>query len=125
MIDPILERVVGDEIVFVSRVTVPFCDQTPPLITELWPIVIDVSPAIIPLKVTPVPIVTSPLTCQNTLFALAPLTRSTDLLFATVKVDDIWKTQTAFGSPPASSVRFPDVMERDPDWLLYTPGVSV
>lgn len=44
---------------------------------------------------------------QMTFLAVAPLMRSTWLAVAVVRVDPIWKIQSALGSPWASSVSVP------------------
>jgi hypothetical protein len=59
----------------------------------------------VPAKSVPVPSVAKLPTCQKTLSAWAPLTRETMLSDAVTKVVPVWKIQTAFALPPASSVR--------------------
>ena len=101
--------------VLLCIVTAPFCAQKPPFVVAPVLIVIEVNAAIVPLNTAVVPIVAELPTCQNTLFALAPLARITDRPLATVKVADVWKTQTAPEFPPASNVKSPDVIEKTPD----------
>ena len=59
----------------------------------------------VPLNAVPVPSVAELPTCHHTLQDLPPLIMVTDELDAVVSVLPIWKTQTALGSPCASSVR--------------------
>ena len=69
------------------------------------------------------PIVAELPTCQNIWEDLAPPLRITPKPDEVVRVDPIWKIQTAFVSPPASRVSVPvSPIEED---ALYTPGVRV
>src|ERR1044071_95935 len=61
-----------------------------------------------PLKTDAVPSVAELPTCQNTLAALAPLLKMTCRPEVVVRVDAIWKMNTAVASPWASSVRSPE-----------------
>src|SRR5688572_19985128 len=61
-----------------------------------------------PLNTEPVPIVAELPTCQKTLAALAPPLRITWRPDVVTRVEPIWKMNTAFASPWASSVRSPE-----------------
>src|SRR5207249_1089296 len=63
-------------------------------------------------------------TCQNTLAALAPTLKITWRAEVVVRVDAIWKMNTAFASPWASSVRSPEEISSE-EMDLYRPGVRV
>ncbi len=70
--------------------------------------VIEVSARMVPTNEVSVPSVAELPTCQYTLHGEAPLTRLTVLLSAAVvRVEPIWNTQTALGSPSASRVSVP------------------
>lgn len=90
-----------------SNVTAPLRASTRPSTVTLVVTVMLVRARIVPRNVEPVPRVAELPTCQKTLQDWAPLTRLTWLADAVVRVDPAWKTKTAFGSPPASSVRIP------------------
>ncbi len=62
---------------------------------------------IVPTNLVPVPSVAELPTCQYTLQACAPSVNATVLFEAVMRVSAIWKTHTAVGSPPASSVTVP------------------
>jgi hypothetical protein len=94
-------------IVSVSSVTAPFRASTRPSIVTPVVTVMLVSARIVPRKVEPVPSVAELPTCQKTLQDWAPLIRFTELADAVVSVDPAWKTKTAFGLPPPSSVSAP------------------
>ena len=93
--------------VLVSNVTAPLRASTRPSTFAPVVTVIDPRARIVPRKVEPVPIVASLPTCQKTLQDEALLIRLTWLPEAVVSVEPAWKTNTAFGSPPASSVSAP------------------
>jgi hypothetical protein len=61
-----------------------------------------------PLNTEPVPSVAELPTCQKTLAALAPPLRITWRPTVVVRVEAIWKMNTAFTSPWASRVRSPE-----------------
>ncbi len=65
------------------------------------------SARIFPANAVPVPSVAELPTCQNTLQSEPPLITFTVELLAVVSVLPIWKTNTALGSPAASSVTVP------------------
>jgi hypothetical protein len=77
----------------------------------------------VPTKDVVLPNVAELPTCQKTLQACAPFSRTTDDPEAVVKVDPAWKTNTALGSPPAFSVRGPVNCMALAD--SYTPGLRV
>jgi hypothetical protein len=85
--------------------------------------VIDAWARMVPVKVDPVPRVAELPTCQKTLQAWAPLTRSMLLAESVVSVEPAWKMKTAFASPCASSVSEPPTSSDD--GALYTPGPKV
>ena len=61
-----------------------------------------------PLNTEPVPKVAELPTCQKTLAALAPPLKITCRPDVVTRVEAIWKMNTAFASPWASSVRSPE-----------------
>src|ERR1700726_1940166 len=75
----------------------------------------------VPTKRVPVPSVAEEPTCQKTLQACGPLLRSPLVFEPVVSVDPIWKINTAFGSPCASSVTLPDD-SRSELLAVRTPG---
>src|ERR1043166_6518459 len=77
-----------------------------------------------PLNTVLVPRVAELPTCQNTLAALAPLLKITRRAVVVVRVDAIWKMNTAFASPWASSVRSPEEISSE-DVDFQRPGVRV
>jgi hypothetical protein len=93
-----------------SNVTAPTWVSALPVIVAPVAIVIDWETSRLPIKTEPVPKVAELPTCQKTLAAFAPLVRITMRPVVVVSVDAIWKTNTAFESPRASSVRSPDDM---------------
>jgi hypothetical protein len=75
----------------------------------------------VPLKIVVVPRVAELPTCQKIFLACAPPLRITWRPDVVVSVDAIWKMNTAFALPRASSVRSPDdIASEDVD--LYKPG---
>src|ERR1700674_5680788 len=82
-----------------SNVTAPFRASALP--SRFTPVVtvIEVSARMFPLKTELVPKVAELPTCQKTLQALAPLVRTTWLPLPVVRVDAIWKINTASGLP--------------------------
>ena len=68
--------------------------------------VIDSAAMMVPLKTELTPIVAELPTCQKMLADWAPPLRITLRLVVVVRVDPIWKIQTALASP--ASVRSPD-----------------
>src|SRR6185295_10454201 len=79
-----------------------------------------VSARIFPRKVVAVPNVAELPTRQNTLHAWPPLIKETVEPDPVMSVLAVWKTQTAFASPCASSVSEP-VFDAE-DAKQYTPG---
>jgi len=99
-------------IVLSSSVTEPFSARTRP--TTVAPVfrVADVSARIVPKKVVPVSSVAEEVTCQKTLQACAPFSRTTEL-FGLIKRDDpAWKmkTESALPSPFSITVVFNDML---------------
>src|ERR1035438_2184477 len=94
-----------------SIVTAPFCAKAlPQAIFAPVVKVMLVSARIFPEKSVPVPSVAELPTCQNRFGSGRPplvLIKSTIELLAVVSVLPIWKTNCAFGSPLALSVRVP------------------
>jgi hypothetical protein len=86
--------------------------------------VIEARASTFPRSVEKVPSVAELPTCEKTLHDRAPLTRFTLLPEAVMSVDAALKTNTAFGSPCASSVTVP-VIPKVPAGESYTPGVLV
>jgi hypothetical protein len=93
--------------VLLSSVTAPLRARARPSITALVFTVIDVRAMMLPLKKELTSMVAELPTCQNTLQAWPPLMMLTLLDGAVIRVEPIWKIQTALGSPRASSVRVP------------------
>jgi hypothetical protein len=100
------EQVEGTIVSF-CRVTAPFRASTRPwTVTPVFNDA-DVSAMIVPVKSEPDPRVAELPTCQKTLQACAPFSRSTVLLEAVISVDPAWKMKTALASPCPSSVTVP------------------
>ena len=78
---------------------------------------------IVPENIAFAPTAAAPLTCQNTLDAWAPLVSVTWAPAARLSAPPIWKTKTALGSPPPSSVSVP-VSDTAPA-AEYRPGGRV
>jgi hypothetical protein len=93
--------------VLVSSVTAPLRASRRPSIVAPVFAVMDVRARMLPRKVEFVPNVAELPTCQNTLQAWAPLISATLLPEAVIRVEVIWKMNTALGSPWASSVTVP------------------
>src|ERR1051326_9110737 len=86
--------------------------------------VMEAKARMLPLNTEPVPRVAELPTCQTTLDAWAPPLKITCRPTVVVRVDAIWKMNTAFASPWASSVRSPEEISSD-DVDVYRPGVRV
>jgi hypothetical protein len=98
---------VAKETLLVSNVTAPVrANNLPDMLTPVFMVIL-VSAMIFPLNAVVVPSVAELPTCQNTLQGEALLIRTTDDADAVVSVLPILKTQTALGSPWASSVSAP------------------
>src|SRR5687768_11016187 len=97
----------GSVMVFLlPSVTAPFRARARPMSVTSSFRVIDVKARMLPLKVDgPTPSVAELPTWKYTLAACAPLIRM--MLPVWVSVLPAWKTKTALGSPPPSSVRSP------------------
>src|SRR5438093_4553128 len=91
----------------------------PPVVT-----VMDANARMFPLNTEPVPSVAELPTSQKTLAALVPPLKITWLPTVVVRVDAIWKMNTAFASPWASSVRSPEEISSE-EVDVYRPGVRV
>jgi hypothetical protein len=90
-----------------SSVTAPFRARTlPETLAPLFRVML-VSAMIFPMNDVDVPRVAELPTCQKTLHGWPPLVSSTDEPAAVVRVLPVRNTQTALGSPPASSVSVP------------------
>ena len=79
----------------------------PPKEVTPWFTVMDVKASMLPLNVVDVPRVAEDPTCQKMLQACAPLISTTFADVAVVKVEPIWKTHDAEGSPCPSKVTVP------------------
>ncbi|HQU25873.1 MAG TPA: hypothetical protein PLS29_02445, partial [Acidimicrobiales bacterium] len=90
-----------------SRVTAPFRARTRPLTVAPVSSVTDVRASTVPAKLVVVPRVAELPTCQNTLHAWAPFSKTTLAELAVVSVDAAWKMKTALASPPAFNVTVP------------------
>src|SRR5688572_1482653 len=98
----------GNPIVFESRVTAAVRANRRPSTVAPVVTVIEAIARMFPLKTEPVPRVAELPTCQKTLAALAPPLRITWRPTVVVRVEPIWKMNTAFASPWASRVRSPE-----------------
>src|SRR4051812_16501087 len=90
-----------------SSVIAPVCVRARPSITAPVFNEMDMEARMFPLKIDVVPRVAELPTCQKILAALAPPERTILVPANVVRVEPIWRIQTAFGSPPASRVTFP------------------
>src|ERR1700686_3123696 len=99
---------VGTVMVLPSNETRAFRANTLPSRVAPVPSAIDVYARMLPLKTELPPIVAELPTCQKMLAAWAPPIRTTWRPTVVMSVVPIWKIQTPFGSPAASSVRSPD-----------------
>ena len=93
--------------VLVSRVTAPFWASNRPLMVAPVVAVMDSDARTVPIRCEPVPSVAELPTCQNTLQAWPPPSTMTALFDAVMRVDAVWKMNTALGSPWVSSVKVP------------------
>ena len=91
---------------FACRVTAPLRANARPSMVAPVVRLMSVSAMMVPTNRVRVPSVAELATCQKTLHGL-PLITSTRLSEAVMRVEDAWKTKTAFGSPPPSRVRVP------------------
>jgi hypothetical protein len=90
---------VGTVIVFVSMVTAPLIARARPINDVPETSVIDVVARMVPANAVPAPNVADDPTCQNTLHACAPFSKTTELPDPVVNVDPAWKIQTEFALP--------------------------
>lgn len=106
-----------------SSVTAPVCASSRP--STLAPVfsVIEADARIVPTNEVVLPSVAELPTCQKTLQACAPPSRTTDAPDAVVRVEPTWKMKTALTSPPAFNVTGPVSCMAEAD--SYTPGLSV
>src|SRR6185503_469062 len=114
----------GIVIVLESSVTAAVRANSRPSTVAPVVTVMEAKARMLPLNTEPVPRVAELLTCQKTLAALAPPLKITCRPTVVVRVDPIWKMNTAFASPWASSVRSPEEISSDVV-DLYRPGVRV
>src|SRR3954464_9071609 len=107
----------GTVTVLESSVIAPVLQSILPSTVEPVPSEFDAPARTLPLKLTLVPSVDEAKIAQYTFPALAPLISNTCALLFTVSDDPIWKIQTAFASPLASSVTVPPTatLMVDPD----------
>jgi hypothetical protein len=100
-------RQLGTVIVLVSRVTAPFRARTRPFTVAPVLRVAEVSAKIVPTKLVEVPRVADEPTCQKTLQACTPFSRTMLAEDPVVKVEPAWKMNTASGFPPPFRVMAP------------------
>jgi hypothetical protein len=114
---------VGTVMTLSFNVTAPVWAKTRP--STLAPVlsVTEANARIVPTKEVVLPSVAELPTCQKTLHACAPFSRTTDEAEAVIKVEPAWKMKTALGSPPAFNVRGPVSCMALAD--SYTPGLRV
>lgn len=89
---------VGTVIVLESIVTAPFIANARPSSVAPVSSVTDWVAMIVPAKSVDVPNVADAVTCQNTLHAWAPFSKTTDAEEPVMSVDPAWKIHTEFGS---------------------------
>ena len=95
----LLEAQVDVVMVLFSRVTAAVCASSRPwIVAPVFAVMLSAA-MIVPTKCVPVPSVAEEPTCQKTLHACAPFMSETLVLEPVVKVEPIWKMNTAFGSP--------------------------
>lgn len=114
---------VGTVIVLESIVTAPFIANARPKSVAPVSSVTDWVAMIVPAKSVVVPNVADDVTCQNTLHAWAPFSKTTDADEPVMSVDPAWKIHTALGSFCPFSTKTP--FRAMDDVALYTPLVSV
>src|SRR6202042_461076 len=104
----LLEAQVDVVMVLFSSVTAAVCASSLPwIVAPVFAVMLSAA-MIVPTKCVPVPSVAEEPTCQKTLHACAPFMRETLVLEPVVKVEPIWKMNTAFGLPSALRVTLPD-----------------
>ncbi len=105
----------GLVMMLLSSVTAPTCASALPSSDTPVVIVIEAYAIIVPLKTEVVPRVAELPTTQKMLLAWAPPVSMIWLPVRVVRVDAIWKTQTALEFPCASRVRPPVTASDDVD----------
>ena len=106
-----------------SSVRAPLRANTRPLTTVPLPTPTASSAMSVPAKVALAPMEPAPCTCQKTREAWAPPVSTTWLPAAMASAPPTWKTKTALGLPPASSVR---VVVLDPaPTIVCRPGPMI
>jgi len=109
----LLEAQVDVVMVLFSSVTAAVCASNRPwIVAPVFAVMLSAA-MIVPTKCVPVPSVAEEPTCQKTLHACAPFVSETLVLEPVVKVEPIWKMNTAFGSPWAFSVTLPEESSSD------------
>lgn len=96
-------------------VTAPVLARTRPLTEAPLFNVAELEARMLPMKLVVEPRVADDPTCQNTLHACAPFSRTTLLADAVVSVLPAWKTKTAFESPPPFNVSVPVSWRLEPE----------
>jgi hypothetical protein len=114
---------VGTVIVLESIVTAPFIANARPSSVAPVSSVTDWVAMIVPAKSVDVPNVADAVTCQNTLHAWAPFSKTTDAEVPVMSVEPAWKIHTELGSFCPFSIRTP--LRAMEDVALYTPLMSV
>src|SRR5690606_35681398 len=105
---PSIVTVGGDEYTWMLAIVIaPARDIARPFTVEPAPIPIAVVVIIVPTNIDVAPTEPAPLTCQNTLWARAPLMSSIEVSAPSASAPLTWKTNTASGSPSASIVNTP------------------
>ena len=99
---------IANPMILESRVTAAVRANSRPSTAAPVVTVMEAKARMFPLNTEPVPRVAELPTCQNTLAALAPPLKITWRPTVVVRVEPIWKMNTAFASPWASSVRSPE-----------------
>src|SRR6185503_18768341 len=107
-----------------SKVTAAVRANSRPSTAALVVAVMEAIARMVPLNTEPVPRVAELPTCQIMLAAWAPPLRITCRPTVVVRVEPIWKMNTAFSSPCASRVRSPEEISSEVV-DLYRPGARV
>jgi hypothetical protein len=110
--------------VSLMRVTSPVEANTRPATVTPEPRVIEVDAMTVPAKVGPSRTAVLP-TCQNTLHAEAPSVSETLLLVPVVRLDPVWKMNTALASPCPFKMSVPLRLSAPSELVWYTPGSRV
>src|ERR1043166_7745458 len=99
---------IANPMILESRVTAAVRANSRPSTAAPVVTVMEAKARMFPLNTEPVPRVAELPTCQKTFAALAPPLKITWRPTVVVRVEPIWKMNTAFASPWASSVRSPE-----------------